>query len=84
MENGASSWLSALPIKAVGYAPNKQEFTDAICVRYGWKVKGIPTHCACGETNSLDHKPHMQTRWLHFNEAQLSERLWGTDNERGL
>ena len=55
MEKGASSWLSALPTKAIGYALNKQEFTDAICMRYGWKVKGIPTHCACGETNSVDH-----------------------------
>ena len=52
-EKGASSWLSALPIK--GYALNKQEFTDAICMRYEWKVKGIPNHCACGETNSVDH-----------------------------
>jgi len=35
MEKGASSsWLSALPIKAIGYAMNKQEFTDAICMRY--------------------------------------------------
>jgi len=55
MEKGTSSWLSALPIKAIGYALNKQEYTDAICMRYGWKVKGIPTHCACGETNSVDH-----------------------------
>ena len=55
MEKGASSWLSALPIKAIGFALNKQEFTDAICMRYGWKVKGIPTHCACGERNSVDH-----------------------------
>ena len=51
----SSSWLSALPIKAIGYVLNKQEFTDAICMRYGWKVQGIPTHCACGETNSVDH-----------------------------
>jgi len=28
---------------------------DAVCMRYGWKVKGIPTHYACGETNSVDH-----------------------------
>ena len=55
MEKGASSWLSVLPIKAIGYALNKQEFTDVICMRYGWKVKGIPTHCACGETNSVDY-----------------------------
>jgi len=31
MEKRASSWLSALPIKASGYALNKQEFMDAIC-----------------------------------------------------
>jgi len=55
MEKGASSWLSALPLKAVGYALSKQEFMDAICIRYGWKVKGISTDCACGETNSVDH-----------------------------
>jgi len=24
-------------------------------MRYGWKVKGIPTYCACGETNSVNH-----------------------------
>jgi len=29
MEKGASSWLLALPIKAIGYALNKQEFTYA-------------------------------------------------------
>jgi len=55
MEKGASSWLSALPITSIGYTLNKQEFTDAVCMSYGWQVKGIPTHCACGETNSVDH-----------------------------
>jgi len=34
---------------------SKQEFTDTVCMRYGWKVKGIPTLCACGETNSVDY-----------------------------
>jgi len=34
MEKGASPWLSALPIKAIGYALNKQEFTDAISVLF--------------------------------------------------
>jgi len=73
MDKGASSWLLALPIKVTKYALHKQEFTDAVCMRYGWKMKGIPTHCACGETNCAPQS-HMQTR-LHFNEAQLSERL---------
>jgi len=51
-----------LPIKAIEYALNKQEFTDVVCMRYGWKMKGIPTvHVRdklCGS------QPHMQTRWL--------------------
>ena len=54
-EKGASSWLSALPIQSLGYALNKQEFRDAICLRYGWKVKNTPTHCVCGAMNSVDH-----------------------------
>jgi len=32
MEKGASSWLSALPVKVIGYAPNKQELMDAISI----------------------------------------------------
>jgi len=58
MEKGASSWLSALLIKAIGYALDNQEFIDAVCMRYRWKVKGILTHCACGETN-CGSQPHM-------------------------
>ena len=54
-EKGASVWLSALPIKQLGYSLNKQEFRDALCLRYGWKVTGIPNYCACGSKNSVDH-----------------------------
>ena len=54
-EKGASSWLSTLPIKTLGYALNKQEFRDAISLRYGWKIKDAPMFCVCGEQNSVDH-----------------------------
>jgi len=54
MEKGASSWLLALPIKAIE-SVNKQVFTNAVCMRYGCKMKVIPTNCACGETKSVDH-----------------------------
>ena len=54
-EKGASAWLSALPLKKLGYVLNKQEFRDAICLRYGWEIKGTPKSCVCGEDNSLDH-----------------------------
>ena len=54
-EKGASSWLSALPLRKRGYVLNRQEFRDAICLRYGWKVEGTPIHCGCGKRNSIDH-----------------------------
>ena len=54
-EKRASSWLSALPLKRLGYAINKQEFRDAVCLRYGWKISDMPAHCACGARNSIDH-----------------------------
>ena len=54
-EKGASSWLSVLPLKNLGYSLNKQEFRDAIKLRYGWPIPDMPTHCGCGKRNSVDH-----------------------------
>ena len=54
-EKGSSSWLSSLLIQRLGYAINKQEFRDAICLRYGWTIPDTPAFCGCGRKNSLDH-----------------------------
>ena len=54
-EKGASSWLSALPLQKLGYTLNKQEFRDAIFLRFGWEIKDTPVFCACGSKNSIDH-----------------------------
>ena len=54
-ETGASNWLSALPIRAKGFSLNKQEFTDALALRYGWIVKGLPEVCACGDNFDERH-----------------------------
>ena len=35
-EKGASTWLTALPLQEQGFTLNKQEFQDALCIRYGW------------------------------------------------
>jgi len=58
MEKGASSWLSALTVKDTGYALNKQEFMDAVCMRYGWKEKHTHPQCLwrdklCGSQPSM-------------------------------
>ena len=35
-ENGASSWLTALPLTECGFTLHKGAFRDALCLRYGW------------------------------------------------
>ena len=54
-EKGASSWLTALPLKDFGYVLNKQQFADALALRYSFYLKDCPKMCACGETNSINH-----------------------------
>ena len=54
-EKGAGSWLTALPIKSLGYVLNKQEFRDSICLRYDWKVPNTPSFCQCGVKNDINH-----------------------------
>ena len=51
----ASIWLNTLPIKKVGYSINKQEFQDAIALRYNFKIKGMSANCTCGKSNLINH-----------------------------
>ena len=54
-EKGASTWLTALPLKSLNYVLNKQDFQDSIRLRYGWVIEGTPKICACGTKNSPYH-----------------------------
>ena len=54
-EKGAGAWLTALPLQAMGYVLNKQEFRDGICLRYGWPIPNTPSFCGCGQKNNVDH-----------------------------
>ena len=54
-EKGASTWLTALPLQEQGFTLNKQEFQDALCLRYGWQLKNLPSHCVCGSVFSTNH-----------------------------
>ena len=54
-EKGASSWLTALPLKQFGFILNKQEFRDAIALRYNWHIPNIAKFCGCGQKNDVVH-----------------------------
>ena len=54
-EKGASSWLTSLPLQTFGYTLNKQEFNDALALRYNLKIKDAARKCVCGESNTINH-----------------------------
>ena len=54
-ENGASSWLTALPIKEQGFFLDKQSFTDALLLRYNFSLPRLPMNCVCGSSYDIEH-----------------------------
>ena len=56
-EKGASCWLTSLPLKEYGFLLNKQEFQDALVLRYNLVLCTLDRHkqCICGQPNTADH-----------------------------
>ena len=54
-EKGASTWLTALPLKEYGFALHKAAFHDAMALRYGWTPTNLPTKCDCDSNFTVDH-----------------------------
>ena len=52
---GASAWLTVLPLKEHGFSLNKGEFRDAVALRYGKSLKGLPSKCPCGNQFNVTH-----------------------------
>lgn len=48
-EKGESSWLTSLPLKEFRYILKKQQFADALALRYNLNMKD------CGKSNSANH-----------------------------
>ena len=55
MENGASIWLTVLPIKEYGFALDKQSFWDSVYIRYNIPLPRLPTPCVCGASFNIEH-----------------------------
>ena len=54
-EKGASNWLTVIPLSDQGFDLNKQQFWDAIRLRYNWPIPNLPTSCVCGSKFNLEH-----------------------------
>ena len=54
-ETGASNWLTSLPLEELDYHLNKQQFWDAIRIRYNWALSNLPAECVCGKKFDISH-----------------------------
>ena len=54
-DEGASNWLTVLPIKNHGFDLNKQQFWDRVRFRYSWSLSNPPSMCACGSKFDVQH-----------------------------
>ena len=54
-QKGASTWLTVLPIRDMNFDLNKNEFRDAVKLRYDWEVPDMPSVCVCGDRFNVDH-----------------------------
>ena len=61
-EKGASSWLTAIPLKDMNFDLSKREFRDALRLRYDWPIPDSPSVCVCGCSFTVDHAMICQ-RW---------------------
>ena len=70
-QDGASSWLSALPLKGCNFRLHKSSFRDALCLRYGWDPPRLPPTCTCVQPFTVDHcMSQLPSRWLYNTLAQ--------------
>ena len=54
-ESGSYNWLTSLPIKENNYNLNKDQFWDALRIRFNWNIPRLPSECACGSKFNLTH-----------------------------
>ena len=54
-EQGASSWLTTIPLSEEGYDLTKQLFWELIRIRYGWTLTRLPSNCECGNKFDVQH-----------------------------
>ena len=54
-EEGASNWLTVIPIKDLNFSLYKREFWDAINLRHDWEITDTPKVSVCGDQFNVDH-----------------------------
>jgi hypothetical protein len=73
-EKGASNWLTTLPLTDQGFVLNRNEFTDALNLRYYRELRGLPSKCPCGQQFGLTHALNCKTGgFVHIRHDSLRD-----------
>ena len=54
-DKGESGWLNILQLEDEGYVLNKEEFRDALALRYNKSIPNLPSLCPCGKSFNHTH-----------------------------
>ena len=54
-EQGAFSWLIAIPLSEEDYDLTIHLFRDLIRIRYGWALTRLPSNCECDMPFDIQH-----------------------------
>ena len=54
-EEGASNWLTVLPVEEFGFSLHKGTFRDALALCYSWPLHNTPSRCSCGTNFTVEH-----------------------------
>ena len=52
---GCNNWLNIIPVEEFNYNLNKQQFLNAVRLRYQLPIPNLPTRCPCGEKLDTQH-----------------------------
>ena len=78
-DKGASCWLNVLRLEGEGYVLNKEEFRDALAMRYQKCISNLPSSCPCGKqfnpTHAMDCKKGGFIQARHDNVRNLEGSL---------
>ena len=74
-DKGASSWLTALPLREQGFDLNKEQFRGALSLRYNIPSEGLPSKvCTISFERPVNYLcdawhvfPPKYEAWTHFN-----------------
>ena len=54
-EEGASSWITAIPLDRYGFTLHRGAYRDALCLRYSWSPPILASQCVCGQLFTIAH-----------------------------